>query len=132
MVWVLLFLLPPLFSDGMNDRSYYGSASRGLASQMKIKGLSGSIVGSGLAHSNGERVGLYIAWHLNQPWYGDVQLNTTEAYKKSGAKFAVASTMSSINSKLDADPVFQNVTRQLLPTGHDGVIRVYEISLNEP
>ena len=47
----------------------------------------GPIVGSTFISAEGHRLGLYVAWHLGQPWYGDVRPASLEAYKNSGARF---------------------------------------------
>ena len=72
--------------------------------------------------AEGHRIGLYVAWHLGQPWYGDIPA-WQQAYKRSGAKYTIAIPGSSLDEKLLADPAFRDVSDSL-----DRVtLRVFEI-----
>ena len=83
----------------------------------------GPVVGSTFFSAEGHRVGLYVAWHLGQPWYGDVRSRQLEVYKRSGAKYTIAIPGSSLAEKLATDGI-RDVSDSL-----DGnlTLRVFEI-----
>ena len=101
-----------------------GIYAQDLAQRMKKAGAVGPVVGSTFFSAEGHRVGLYVAWHLGQPWYGDVRSGQLVAYKRSGAKYTIAIPGSSLAEKLATDPAFRDVSDSL-----DGnlTLRVFEI-----
>jgi len=126
-VWVLLFLLPSSWL--LPSRVPVGSFAQNLANRMEHAGMVGPIVGSTFVSSEGHRLGLYVAWHLGQPWFGDVRPASLEAYKHSGARFAIAIGGSPLAKQLDADPAFKHVSAKL---GEKGSLQVYEVQASQP
>ena len=96
---------------------------------MKKAGAVGPIVGSTFFSAEGHRIGLYVAWHLGQPWYGDIPAWQVEAYKDSGARFTIAIPGSPLDEKLLADPAYRDVTDRL---GGKTTLRVFEILPGQP
>ncbi len=127
LVWMLLFLLPLLWHAPAT--SFAGFLAQDLAKRMDSAGMVGPIVGSTFFSSEGHRLGLYVAWHLGQPWLGDVRPASLEAYKHSGARFTIAIGGSPLAKQLDADPAFKYVSAKL---GEKGFLQVYEIQASQP
>ena len=118
----LLFLVPlALRTPVQPDAGIY---AQDLAKRMKKAGAVGPVVGSTFFSAEGHRVGLYVAWHLGQPWHGDVRSGQLEAYKQSGAKYTIAIPGSSLAEKLAADLAFRDVSDSL---GGNLTLRVFEI-----
>ena len=101
-----------------------GIYAQDLAKRMNKAGAVGPVVGSTFFSAEGHRVGLYVAWHLGQPWHGDVRSGQLVAYKRSGAKYTIAIPGSSLAEKLATDPAFRDVSESL-----DGnlTLRVFKI-----
>ena len=114
-----LFLLPLLWRAP--SRSAVGSFAQDLAKRMERAGMVGPIVGSTFVSPEGLRHALYVAWNLGQPWHGDVRPASLEAYKHSGARFAIAIGGSPLAKQLDADTAFKQVRAKL---GVKGSIQV--------
>ena len=136
--WLVRFILAFFFLSPLlwpaPSRYPAGSFAQTLANQMEKAGMVGPIVGStfvGLTLFPREvhRLGLYVAWHLGQPWHGDLGPFSTEAYKTSGARFTIALENSSLSKQLDADVAFKNVSAKL---GEKGSLQVYEIQESQP
>lgn len=126
LVWMLIFLLPLLWR--VPATSFAGSLAQDLAKRMDSVGMVGPFVGSTFS-PEGHRLGLYVAWHLGQPWHGDVRPASLEAYKHSGARFTIAIDDSPLAKQLDADSAFKNVSVKL---GEKGFLEVYEIQASQP
>jgi len=126
LVWMLLFLLPLLWRAPAI--SFAGFLAQDLAKRMDSAGMVGPIVGSTFFSSEGHRLGLYVAWHLGQPWLGDVRPASLEAYKRSGARFVIAIGGSPLAMQLDADPAFKDVSAKL---GEKGFLQVYEVQVSQ-
>ena len=127
LVWMLIFLLPLLWRAPATP--FAGFLAQDLAKRMESAGKVGPIVGSTFVSSEGHRLGLYVAWHLGQPWFGDVRPASLEAYKHSGARFAIAIGGSPLAKQLDADPAFKHVSAKL---GEKGSLQVYEVQASQP
>jgi hypothetical protein len=125
LVWMLIFLLPLLWRAPATP--FAGFLAQDLAKRMDSAGMVGPIVGS--TFLEGHRLGLYVAWHLRQPWLGDVRPASLEAYKHSGASFAIAIGGSPLAKQLDADPAFKYVSAKL---GEKGFLQVYEVQASQP
>ena len=132
--WVcaLIFLLPLAWRKPLDPRA--GVVAQDLAKRMGKAGLAGPIVGSTFFSAEGHRVGLYVAWHLGQPWYGDVSNSAGEggrlgAYKQSGARFTIVLPESPFAGMMERDPAFKNVSNRL---GEGSPLLVYEILPGQP
>ena len=126
-VGMVLFLLLLLWPAPQRPPS--GLFAQNLAKRMEKAGMVGPIVGSTFSSSEGHRLGLYVAWHLGQPWHGDVRPISLEAYQASGARFTIAIGDSPLAKELNADPAFKNVSAKL---GEKGWLQVYEILPTQP
>ncbi len=127
LVLMLIFLLPLLWQ--VPPRYPTGLFAQNLAKRMEAAGLVGPIVGSTFFSLEGDRLGLYVAWHLGQPWFGDVRPSSPDAYKDSGARFTIVIGGSPLAKRLNAHSAFKNVTPSI--TG-ETLFQVYEIQANEP
>ena len=132
----VLFVMPVFLERRSEDIA--GPLAMELASRMKKAGMESPIVGSTFFSDEGHRLGLYVAWHLGQPWYGDFwkpvlsnELSVlaknkakSNAYRKSGAKYTIANNKSKWAKHLESDPEFKNVTDKL---GDQNWFQVFEI-----
>ena len=64
-----LFVIPAFLERRTQDIA--GPLAMDLALRMEKAGLESPIVGSTFFSDEGHRLGLYVAWHLGQPWHGD-------------------------------------------------------------
>ncbi len=131
-----LFILPIFLERRSEDIA--GKLAMDLALRMEKAGHKSPIVGSTFFSDEGHRLGLYVAWHLEQPWHGDVWsfppssgLNVlaknkarAEAYRQSGAIYTIAINETQWAIYLDSNPGFNNVTDTL---GEQNLFQLYEI-----
>jgi hypothetical protein len=61
----------------------------------------------------GGRAGLYLAYLLNQPWYGDKPTADASSYRQSGASLIVVRRDSRIALELESDAWFRDLDPQL-------------------
>lgn len=131
-----LFVVPAFLERRSEDVA--GPLAMELALRMEKAGLESPIVGSTFFSDEGHRLGLYVAWHLGQPWHGDVwsparsnglsvlakNKARADAYRKSGAKYTIANNKSKWAKHLESEPGFKNVTVAL---GNQNWFQVFEI-----
>ena len=131
-----LFVIPAFLERRTQDIA--GPLAMDLALRMEKAGLESPIVGSTFFSDEGHRLGLYVAWHLGQPWHGDFWKPTrsnglsvlaknkakSDAYRKSGAKYTIANNKSKWAKHLESDPGFKNVTDKL---GKQNWFQLFEI-----
>jgi len=127
MVCALFFLIPLALRKQLQPGA--GILAQDLAKRMKKSGSVGPIVGSTFFSSDGHRLGLYVAWHLGQPWYGDVPFGQIDAYRDSGVKYTIAIPKSPLGDKLESDPVFKNVSSAF---GEGSFLEIFEILPGKP
>jgi hypothetical protein len=113
-VVVVAFALPtlvilPLVLRGLPDPA--SASARDLADRMARAALRGPIAGSAL-WGNG-RAGLYTAYFLRVPWYGDRLEATAEDFVHSGARFAILRRGQPLAGELLRDRRFQNLDEHL-------------------
>lgn len=89
-----------------NSPKYAGDYAVDLARRLQAANLAGPIAGSGLLP--GGRSGLYVAFLINQPWYGDEENATPESLRSSGARLVVVIRQSQLARELDRAPGFTN------------------------
>ncbi len=82
-----------------------------LARAMKRAGLVGPMAGS--ANLPGGRTGLYVAFHLQQPWCGDELNPTPTEIARSPARFFFVRRDAALARALAADSRFRNLDDQL-------------------
>jgi hypothetical protein len=88
-----------------------GGCAADLARRLERCRLGGPVAGSGMLP--GGRTGLYIAFLLNQPWYGDERQPAPADLKASGARLVVTRRDSELAAALDRDAGFENLDRTL-------------------
>jgi len=107
---------------------YAGDCAADLANRMRRADLVGPLAGSGLLP--GGRAGLYVAFLLNQPWYGDELQPTPASLKASGAQFIVIVRKSELATALDRDPHFLDCDKRLFgmsSTEPESPLKLYEV-----
>jgi hypothetical protein len=107
---------------------FAGDCAVDLADRMRKANLAGPIAGSGLLR--GGRAGLYVAFLLNQPWYGDEIEPTPDSLRASGARFVVVVRQSELGTELERDPHFVDRDEGLFGTSSAGAgssLKLYEI-----
>ncbi len=111
-----LFFWPPLARAGRALRGFSNPASEvafRAASVLRAAGVVGPVVG-GATRSNG-LPGLYLAFLLDQPWYGDLRQPHAAAYEQSGARIAVSSRWSAAATELQARHGFGDLDPIVFP-----------------
>jgi hypothetical protein len=104
------FILPPAryASHIISHRSEETEAipNRDMARRLQAAGLAGPI-----ASSTEElwRAGFYVAFFLNQPWYGDLRPPTVEQFRKSKAKLIIVGRQEPVARDLAADSHFRDL-----------------------
>jgi len=88
-----------------------------LAARLRRAELAGPVAGSGLVA--GGRAGLYTAYLLNQPWYGDELNPTAESYHGSGAKLVIVNRRQPVARELDQSPLFRNLDARLFASSEE-------------
>jgi hypothetical protein len=115
--WVLLvgsFAIPVILGlvvalQGVPDPA--SACAHALAARLRRANLAAPIAGSGLVA--GGRAGLYTAYLLNQPWYGDELNSTAEGYQRSGAKLVIVNRRQPVVKELEESPLFRNLDDRL-------------------
>ena len=100
-----------------------------LANKLKAAGIQGPIAGSAMIA--GGRTGLYVAFLLNEPWYGDEPNPTTTSFKKSGAKLILLRRQSKVLAELAGDSAFRDLDERLFSSAQEAnefPLKVYEAS----
>jgi hypothetical protein len=116
-IWVLLagsFAIPVILGLVVALQGVPNPASawaHDLAARLRRADLAGPVAGSGLVA--GGRAGLYAAYLLNQPWYGDELNPTVEGYQGSGAKLVIVNRRQPVAKELAQSTVFRNLDARL-------------------
>jgi len=106
-----------------------GDYAADLARRVESANQAGPVAGSGALP--GGRAGLYLAFLLNQPWYGDELHPSPASLSTCGARLVVVTRRSQLASALDQDPAFVNLDRQLFAGPTEAVrypLIVYQIN----
>jgi hypothetical protein len=82
-------------------------AARALATRLQAAQVSGPLVGI-----DGKE-GIYLAFFLNQPWYGEAHHPTLAQLKAVPARLYIIPRHADLRSQLDADPTFRNLDARL-------------------
>lgn len=88
-----------------------GEAGQQLADKMRAVGVVGPLAGS--ANLPGGRTGLYVAFHLQQPWQGDKLAPTPEEIAACGAKYFLVCRDSTLAQELEREARFENLDARL-------------------
>jgi hypothetical protein len=112
-----------------NSPKLAGDCAVDLAGRMERAHLAAPMAGSGMIP--GGRTGLYLAFLVNQPWYGDELQPSAASFKASGARLAVVTRGSELDAALNKDSAFANLDPQLFASpGEAGRCRVKLYQLN--
>lgn len=116
----LSFLVPNFVRAGwhLDSTRAAGGCAEVLAQKISQSHLAGSVVGSG--KMSGGRTGLYVAYLLQQPWFGDEPSPAASDYKASGADLIVVNRGTAIANELAADSGVQNLDRNLFGSAREG------------
>ncbi len=88
-----------------------GECAHILAERIESAGLAGPMAGSG--KMPGGRAGLYVAFLLRQPWFGDEPSPSVSSFKRSGAALIVVRRDSTVARELAAAAEFRDLDPQL-------------------
>ena len=94
-----------------------GECAHDLAGRIEAAHLAGPIAGSGTLP--GGRTGMYVAFLLNQPWYGDELQPTIETVKASGARLFVVNRESTLATTLARAPGVTDLDRKLFANAEE-------------
>jgi hypothetical protein len=98
-----------------------------LAQKISEAHLAGPIAGSGSLP--GGRTGLYVAFLLDQPWYGDEPHPSAAGFKRSRARLIIVRRENPVVRELDADPAFRSLDADLFAWPEQALaspLKVYE------
>ena len=106
-----------------------GRVAHQLAARLAAAGIRGPIAGSALLR--GGRAGLYTAFFLNQPWYGDQANPTPASFKTSNARLIIVRRDDPTSAQLDSDPAIRSLDNRLFDASQEASrfpLKVYELS----
>jgi len=104
-----------------------------LAQKISEAHLAGPIAGSGSL--SGGRTGLYVAFLLDQPWYGDESRLSADGFKQSGARLIIVRRENPVTRELDGDPDFRGLDADLFASperARASPLKVYELRSFRP
>ncbi len=114
-VMVLLaaaFLAPTLARPSLwRNSATAGECAWQLARKLSGAGIRGPVAGSAPMH--GGRAGLYVAFHLGEPWLGDPRELSAENFKQSRARLVIVRRDLPVNSDLERDRDFLDLDGRL-------------------
>jgi hypothetical protein len=99
-----------------------------LARKISEAHLAGPIAGSGSLP--GGRTGLYVAFLLDQPWYGDEPKPSAVSFKHSGARLIIVRRDNPVVRELESDPGYRNLDPDLFASpeqAQESPLKVYEV-----
>jgi hypothetical protein len=100
----------PIALRGLEKPSVIAHA---LAMKLQAAHISGPLAGIGT------KEGLYMAFFMNQPWYGEEQYPTMERLKAVPAMLYIIPRQADIRVKLDADPTLRNLDLLLFDSAEE-------------
>ena len=92
-----------------------GECAADIAQRLEHAGIAGPVVGSAMLP--GGRTGLYVAYLLNQQWYGDAPELTPSQIEGSGARLVMVHRGSELDVRLAASESFTNLAPKIFPDG---------------
>jgi hypothetical protein len=101
-----------------------------LAEKLQGGQFRGPIAGSGLIA--GGRTGLYLAFLMNEPWYGDEVSPTVASLKRSGARLFVIARRHPLTNQLRLEPVFKDLDGLLFSSREEAEqfpLEVFQLSV---
>jgi hypothetical protein len=126
---IACFLIPTFARTGLylNSTQIAGQCASILAEKISEKHLAGSVVGSGKLP--GGRTGLYVAYLLQQPWFGDEPLPAAADYKSIGARLLIVNRRSTPATELANDRTVRNLDVELFGSAENAAhfpLQVFE------
>lgn len=127
---VLSFGLPALMALAFAVTGFPNPASEAsavLARRLQQAGVAGPVAGSGMLY--GGRAGLYTAYRLNQPWWGDEPAATANDYAASGARLIVLHRRQPAAEELATSERFVDLDSRLFASAEEAAgfpLRVFE------
>lgn len=88
-----------------------GDCACKLAKKLSTAGLSGPVASD--AQMRGGRAGMYVAFHLNVPWYGDARRASAAEFEQSHARLIIVNRDLPVCAELDADTNFIDLDGRL-------------------
>lgn len=88
-----------------------GECAWRLAEKLSAHGFAGPVASS--AQMPGGRAGMYVAFHLNVPWYGDARQGTASEFEKSGARLVIVNRTLPVCQDLDRNTNFVDLDGRL-------------------
>ncbi len=110
---------------GFNDRA--SACAFDFAARLKAAGVTGPVAGSGLV--DGSRTGLYLAYLLNQQWFGDKPAPTGADFKNSNARLVLVRRNQPIAVELEQDKSFRDLDNKLFESAEEAAqhpLKVFE------
>jgi hypothetical protein len=114
--------------EGIPDPASH--VAKALAEKLRAAQIRGPIAGSGLIA--GGRTGLYLAFLMNEPWYGDEVSPTVAALKRSGARLFVIARRHPLTNQLKSEPVFKDLDGLLFSSREEAEqfpLKVFQLSV---
>ncbi len=129
-IWLvaLAFLVPTLArpTTWRAPSATAGECAWRLAGKLSALGISGPVAGSAQMH--GGRAGLYVAFHLGVPWYGDAREASASEFEQSGARLIIVNRNLPICRELDGDREFVDLDGRLFASPEEALrfpLKVY-------
>jgi hypothetical protein len=114
-IWLvaLAFLLPTLArpTTWRPPAATAGECAWRLAEKLSALGISGPVASS--AQMPGGRAGMYVAFHLGAPWYGDARQASASEFETSGARLVIVNRDLPVCRDLDRDTNFVDLDGRL-------------------
>jgi hypothetical protein len=107
------FLAPTLARPSLwrQPAATAGECAWVMAQKLSAAGIRGPVAGS--ASMPGGRAGLYVAFHLGEPWYGYPRRLTAEEFRQSRALIIVVNREEPLAAELVSDGHFENLDGRL-------------------
>lgn len=130
-LWVWVAAVLPLMTQIIlvqDQTAMAGRVAAQLAERMRVTHHVGPLAGS--ANLPGGRTGLYVAFLLNQPWYGDKLAPEPAEIATSGAKYFAVRRDALLAAQLGADARFVNLDAALFAASEQEInfpVQVFQI-----
>jgi hypothetical protein len=110
---VLVFLLPTLARPTVwrPPASTAGGCAWTLAKKLSSSGIAGPVASGAQMH--GGRAGMYVAFHLDVPWYGDALQASPAEFAQSHARLVIVNRSLPVCAELSRDTNFTDLDSRL-------------------
>jgi hypothetical protein len=127
----LACLLPTLTRPAVwrPPSSTAGECAWALAQKLSALGISGPVVSR--AQLPGGRAGMYVAFHLGEPWYGDARAGTASEFEQSHARLIIVNRASPASVGLSRDTNFVDLDTRLFASRDEAArfpLKVYQLA----